>query len=83
MPKILRILEKNWILSYLEDRGLLNQYQKAKIYILTGNLLQVRFKERNPKGCGVFYFRINKQFRAVCVFQDDGELVVYKIDNHQ
>ncbi|MFA4815354.1 MAG: hypothetical protein WC924_03725 [Candidatus Gracilibacteria bacterium] len=32
MSKILRILEKHWILPYLEDRNLLKQYQKAKAY---------------------------------------------------
>lgn len=29
------------------------------------------------------HFRINKQFRALCAFQQDGDLVVFEIDNHQ
>lgn len=48
MPKIQQILERKEILPYLEARNLLNQYKKAKQYLLQGNTLQVKFKERNP-----------------------------------
>ncbi|MBI4122092.1 MAG: hypothetical protein HY461_02065, partial [Parcubacteria group bacterium] len=68
---------------YLTARGLLKQYTKAKRFLLHGNLLQVRFKERNPKGSGIWYFRINKQYRALGVFDADGDLIIFKIDNHQ
>lgn len=83
MAKISRILEKKSILPYLKSRGLLNQYKKAKKYLLSGNVVSTRFKERNPKGSGIWYFRINKQFRALGVFDNDGNLIVFKIDNHQ
>lgn len=83
MPKIQRIYEKKSILPYLVNRGLLQQYKKAKQYLLDGNLLQVRFKERNPKGSGIWYFRINKQFRALGVFNETGDLIVFDVDNHQ
>lgn len=83
MPKIYRIFERKEILPYLEARGLLNQYKKAKQYLLNGNVIQVRFKERNPKGSGIWYFRINRQFRALFIFDEIGNLIVFKIDNHQ
>lgn len=83
MPKIQRIFERKEIMPYLEARGLLNQYKKAKTYLLHGNALQVIFKERNPKGSGIWYFRINKQFRALGVFDGSGNLIIFKIDNHQ
>lgn len=83
MPKILNILERKEILPYLEARGLLQQYKKAKHFLLQGSLLQVRFKERNPKGSGIWYFRINKQFRALGIFDAQGNLIIFKIDNHQ
>lgn len=83
MPKIQGIFERKEVLPYLEARGLLNQYKKAKRYLLGGNVLQVKFKERNPKGSGIWYFRINKQFRALGVFDEAGNLIVFKIDNHQ
>jgi hypothetical protein len=67
----------------LETRGLVQQYKKAKDYLLQGYQLKVRFKERNPKGSGIWYFRINKQFRALGVFNSEGDLIVFEIDNHQ
>ena len=83
MPYIQQIYEKKSVLPYLLKRSLLKQYKKAKSYLLEGNLLQVRFKERNPKGSGIWYFRINKQFRALAVFNEAGDLIVFDVDNHQ
>lgn len=82
MPIIQSILERKEILPYLEARNLLKQYKKVKQFLLLGNALQVKFKERNPKGSGIWYFRINKQFRALGVFDKVGNLIVFKIDNH-
>lgn len=81
--RISTLFERKEILPYLESRGLLKQYKKVKTYLLQGNFSQVRFKERHPKGSGIWYFRINKQYRALCVFNDNGDLVVFEIDNHQ
>lgn len=83
MLKIQQILERKEILPYLQARGLLNQYRKAKQYLLDGNTLQVKFKERNPKGSGIWYFRINRQFRALGIFDREGNLIIFEIDNHQ
>lgn len=83
MKNIQEIFEKKEILPYLEKRNLLKQYKKAKDYLLKGNTLQVKFKERNPKGSGIWYFRINRQYRALGVFNDKGNLIIFKIDNHQ
>lgn len=83
MPRIQKIYEEKSVLPYLLKRGLLRQYQKAKQYLLEGHFLQVRFKERNPKGSGIFYFRINRQFRALGIFDEQGNLIVFDIDNHQ
>jgi len=69
------IVEKKSILVYLKKRNLLKQYKKAKDYILENNLQSVKFKERIPKGSGIFYFRINKQFRALGVFQTNDKFV--------
>ena len=83
MPKIQQIFERKEILPYLEMRNLVKQYKKAKNYLLSGNQLQTKFKERNPKGSGIWYFRINRQFRALCVFDKAENLIVFEIDNHQ
>ena len=83
MTQVPRIFEKKDVLPHLQKRGLLEQYKKAKRYLLEGNAVQVRFKERNPKGSGIWYFRINHQFRALAVFDGQGNLIVFDIDNHQ
>ena len=83
MPQIHQILERKEILPYLESRGLISQYKKVKQYLLAGRSLQTKFKERNPKGSGIWYFRINKQFRAYGIFDTSGNLIIFKIDNHQ
>jgi hypothetical protein len=83
MKKILNIYEPKEVLPHLESRGLIKQYKKVKEYLLRGNLLQARFKERNPRGSGIWYFRINRQFRALGVFDKDGNLIIFEIDNHQ
>ena len=83
MKKIRKILEKKEVLPYLKSRNLISQYKKAKDYLLAGAISQTRFKERNPKGSGIFYFRINKQYRALGIFDREGDLIVFKIDNHQ
>lgn len=83
MKKIQRILEKKEILPYLNSRKLRKQYKKAKRYLLMGKALQVKFKQRNPKGSGVWYFRINRRYRALGVFDNDGNLIIFKVVDHQ
>lgn len=68
MPKPLLILERKEVVRYLTARNLVKQYKKAKNYLLIGNTLQVKFKERKPQGSGIWTFRINKQYRALGVF---------------
>jgi len=70
------------LIHYLEKRNLDTQYKKTKSYILSGNYRQVKLKLREPKKDGVFYFRINKQYRALC-YRDWSTLKIFDIDNHQ
>lgn len=81
--KVNNILEDEWIFEFLEKRKLLEQYKKAKINILSQINSNNYFKERKPKWSNIWYFRINKQFRAIWTIDRDNDLIVYKIDNHQ
>lgn len=80
--KVKKIIERNDVASYLEQRNLAKQYKKAKKYILFGFFGLVDFKKRKPAKDGVWYFRINKQFRAIC-YLEESVLVVVEISNHQ
>jgi membrane protease subunit (stomatin/prohibitin family) len=82
MLKIQKILETEEVAQYLIERQLLPQYQKCKRYILEGFLKNVDFKIRQPKKEEIYYFRINQQYRALCIIVRN-ELRVFEIDNHQ
>ena len=77
-----RIIISDDLIKYLEDRKLEEQYKKAKEYILGWFYKQVDFKIREPKKDKVYYFRINKQFRAFCKLENN-ILKIFHIDNHQ
>lgn len=83
MPRVRAIIEKKGIFEYLDARGLVRQYQKAKRFLLLGGAERVRFKERQPQGSDIWSFRINKQFRALGTLYESGVLAVFHIDNHQ
>lgn len=69
-------------LEYLKSRKLEKQYLKAKSLILSGHFSNVDLKIREPKKDRIWYFRINRQFRALCELEGD-ILYVLAIDNHQ
>ena len=80
--RISEILETKEIVDYLSERGLVEQYKKVKQYLLLGLFSSVTLKKRQPKSSGVWYFRINKQFRAYAYIRG-GVMKVFYIDNHQ
>lgn len=79
--KIHKIIERPEILSFLQSRNLLVQYKKCKNYLLLGLFQSINLKVRRPKKDKIYYFRINKQYRALCVIVGN-ELRVIKIDDH-
>lgn len=70
------------MVDYLHKRGLTERYQKAKRLLSDDLFGAVSLKKRNPKPAGVWYFRINKQYRALCIREKD-TLIVFSIDDHQ
>lgn len=79
--RIKSVFETCEVVSFLKKRQLLKQYLKARNYITDGYFESVDFKLREPKEKGVWYFRINLQYRAWCYFEGD-DLFVFKIDDH-
>jgi plasmid maintenance system killer protein len=59
-----------------------SNYKKAKEMILSGHPENVDFKKRQPYKSEKYYFRLNKQYRAICFFDDEYNICVYEIDNH-
>ena len=77
-----KILIAEDLIDFLEKRNLWNQYKKCKNYLLNWFLNKVRFKLRQPKKDWIYYFRINKQYRALAKLEWK-VLKVFDIDNHQ
>ena len=78
----MKVVEHESVVRYLEERGLAEQYRKAKKLIEEGLFHSVQLKKRQPKTSGIWYFRISKKFRALCVRKGE-TLVVFEADDHQ
>ena len=79
---ISKILISDDLIEFIEKRNLINQYNKTKNYLLKWFFRQVNLKLREPKKDKIYYFRINKQYRAICKIEWD-ILKIFDIDNHQ
>lgn len=74
-------LDEN-VLAYLTKRNIVSQYKKAKELLKQRQFKTIQFKKRQPKTNGVYYFRINKKYRALGVF-DGQDFIVTDISDHQ
>ena len=79
---IKEVLISDDLINFLEKRNLEKQYKKAKEYLLKWYYSKIRFKLKEPKKDGIYYFRINLQFRALAKIEWN-ILKVFDIDNHQ
>jgi hypothetical protein len=78
---ITQVLIEPELVEYLKTRNLTAQYRKSKQFLLSWAYKNIDLKLREPKEAGIWYFRINKQYRAHCTYRDNA-LRVYKIDDH-
>ena len=77
------IKEKNQkIIDYLKKRDLLELYKKKRNQLETDNAKSAQFKKRQPYKYQMFYFRINKQYRAIGRFKGS-DFIVTEISDHQ
>jgi len=52
------------------------------MYLENGDLKSAKFRKRKPKKLEIYYFRINKKYRAIGQFKND-LFVVTEISDHQ
>jgi plasmid maintenance system killer protein len=81
MLKLKWIVYDDYIKKLVKKYKLTKQFEKAIFYIQNWNFKEVDFKLRQPKSKGIWYFRINKQYRAWCRIIDD-ILFIIDIDDH-
>jgi len=68
-------------LKKVKKYQLVKQFKKAISYIENWDFKTVKFKLREPKSEKVWYFRINKQYRAWCKIIDN-VLYIFDINDH-
>ena len=78
----MRVVEHERVIRYLKERELTQQYRKARSLLELGFFSSGHLKKRQPKSSGIWYFRINRQYRALCIREGD-TLVVFDVDDHQ
>ena len=78
----MQVFDNEKVKKLVQKYGLKEQYLKACQYIESGNYKLVDLKLRKPKSEGIYQFRISRKYRAMA-FKDGGNLVVYKISDHQ
>ncbi len=79
------IKEGKGVDKYLKKRNLLSRYKKVKKYLLNSDNIYKKLKKRKPKKEGIYQFKINRQYRAYCVFSKEYKdtIIVFKISDHQ
>ncbi len=78
----MNVLEHPRVIQYLETRGLTEQYRKARALLELGHFPSMQLKKRQPKSSGIWYFRITKKYRALCI-RDGDTLIVFEVNDHQ
>lgn len=69
-------------IQFLQRKELVSRWKKAKQSILLGNFSSVDFKKRRPYKSEKYYFRLNRQYRAIG-FIEHGTLKIFEINDHQ
>lgn len=80
--KISQIVITEKCIRFLKRKNLVKKWKKAKEYLLSGDLSSVDFKKRRPYKSEKYYFRLDKQYRAIGFFEDT-VLYIFEIDDHQ
>ena len=78
----MKVREEEGVVDYIKKRNLAAVYLKAKKYIEMGFYKNVDLRKRNPKKEGVFYFKIDKKYRALGYIENK-TFIVTEISDHQ
>lgn len=75
-------MEEDGIIAYIKKRNLVKQYLKVKRYLENDFFELVDLRKRKPKSANVFYFKIDKKYRAIGYIEDN-TFIVTEISDHQ
>lgn len=78
----MNVFEDEGVVDYIQKRNLQRAYLKAKKYMEMEYYQLVDLRERRPKTSGIFYFKIDKKYRAIGYIEKRG-FIVTEISDHQ
>lgn len=78
----MKVLEEDGIITYIKKRNLVKPYLKVKKYLENDFFELVDLRKRKPKSANVFYFKIDKKYRAIGYIEDN-TFIVTEISDHQ
>ena len=76
------VFEEDGVVDYIKKRGLERPYLKAKKYLELGYFRNVDLRKRKPKEAGIYYFKVDKKYRAIG-YIEHGNFIVTEISDHQ
>lgn len=79
----MRVFEEYGIVDDLKKRNLTKSYLKAKRYMELEYYEAVDLRKRKPKSEGVFYFKIDKKYRAIGYIVKNTDFIITEISDHQ
>lgn len=78
----MKVLEEDGIITYIKKRNLVKPYLKVKKYLENDFFELVDLRKRKPKSANVFYFKIDKKYRAIGYIEAN-TFIVTEISDHQ
>ncbi len=78
----MKVFEEDGIVDYIKTHNLVSPYLKAKKYLEEDFFDLVDLRKRKPKKMKIFYFKINKKYRALGYIQNNS-FIVTEILDHQ
>ena len=78
----MKVLEEDGIIAYIKKRNLVKPYLKVKKYLENDFFELVDLRKRKPKSANVFYFKIDKKYRAIGYIEAN-TFIVTEISDHQ
>ncbi len=78
----MKVFENDDVVDYMQKHQLVSLYIKAKEKIERDDFRSVQLRKRQPHSNNIWYFRIDRKYRALAT-REKGNLYVFKISDHQ
>jgi plasmid maintenance system killer protein len=73
----------NRLLKYLKTRNLAKRFEKQKLIFETNPFHPSLHTEiLEPKHLKIYSFRVGRQYRAIFIYNGDGDIEIIDINNH-